>query len=419
MVKTMKTGRISRWLAWALCTLVILGSVAGLIMSLRNQAADAHVFDLLLTFLNFFVLPTVYGVVGALVIAHHPRNIVGWLLMMEAMLVFFWPLDAYFSNLPQAPAQPTPLTYLGLWLYGWGWLWFIFPILFIPLFFPTGRLLSPRWRWVVILGLGSCLFFITIATFTTRFMQHNEAWSLPNPIGFIPTESFPMVPWSVALLSFVALCTASIFIRYRRARGAERQQVKWFFAAAGLFAAIYTITFLFNVNEAGGLLGSVLDILFVLAPLLLPLAIGAAILRYRLYDIDIIIRKTLVYTVLTLLLVLVYFGVVVLLQAVFESASGEQSPIVIVVSTLVIAALFAPLRLRVQAVIDRRFFRKKYDAQQVLARFAQTARDETDMDVLTAELVQVVQETMQPEMVSLWTIHRQKSVVDKSFGHRQ
>ncbi len=115
-----------------------------------------------------------------------------------------------------------------------------------------------------------------------------------------------------------------------------------------------------------------------------------------------IIRKTLVYAMLTGLLALVYFGLVVLLQNVFESASGQQSPIAIVISTLVIAALFAPLRQRVQGVIDRRFFRKKYDAQQVLAQFAQTARDETDRNVLTAELVQVVQETMQPERVSIW-----------------
>jgi hypothetical protein len=149
-----------------------------------------------------------------------------------------------------------------------------------------------------------------------------------------------------------------------------------------------------------------LGILFVLAPLLLPLAIGMAILRYRLYDIDLIIRKTLVYALLTGLLALVYFGVVVLLQTVFESASGEQSPIAIVISTLVIAALFAPLRRRVQELIDRRFYRQKYDAQQVLEKFGQRAQEETDMAGLTAELVQVVQETMQPRNVSLMMINK-------------
>jgi hypothetical protein len=134
----------------------------------------------------------------------------------------------------------------------------------------------------------------------------------------------------------------------------------------------------------------------------LPIGIGISILRYRLWDIDIIIRKTLVYAVLTALLALVYFGLVVLLQSIFETLSGQESPLVIVASTLVIAALFAPLRRRVQDLIDRRFYRRKYDAQQVLAQFADTVRDETDMDRLTAELQRAVQETLQPETVSIW-----------------
>ena len=135
---------------------------------------------------------------------------------------------------------------------------------------------------------------------------------------------------------------------------------------------------------------------------LFPLSVVIAVLRYRLFDIDIIIRKTLVYAVLSGLLALLYFGMVALLQNIFDSVSGEQSPLVIVISTLFIAALFAPLRQRVQATIDRRFYRKKYDAQQVLAQFAQTARDEVSLEALTAELTRVIQETMQPETTSLW-----------------
>jgi hypothetical protein len=141
---------------------------------------------------------------------------------------------------------------------------------------------------------------------------------------------------------------------------------------------------------------------YVVSYLCLPGGIAFAILRYRLYDIDVIIRRTLVYTTVTGLLALVYFGSVITLQALFQSFTGDRSALVVVLSTLLIAALFHPLRTRIQSAINRRFYRKKYDGQQVLARFGITARDETDMHALTAELARVVQETMEPEQVHVW-----------------
>jgi hypothetical protein len=143
-------------------------------------------------------------------------------------------------------------------------------------------------------------------------------------------------------------------------------------------------------------------VLGVLVPALLPLALGISILRYRLWDIDVLIRKTMLYALLSGLLGLVYLGSVVLLESAFGSVRGNQSATAIVISTLLIAILFTPLRKRVQAWIDRRFFRRRYDAQQVLADFAHTAREEVSLEVLAGELVQVVEETMQPEIVSLW-----------------
>jgi hypothetical protein len=163
---------------------------------------------------------------------------------------------------------------------------------------------------------------------------------------------------------------------------------------------VYGISFV--ANQLGGFINDVVGLLMSFAILLFPAAIASAILRYRLYDIDVIIRKTAVYTVLTALLALVYFGVIILLQSVFETASGEQSPIAIVVSTLIIAALFGALRRRVQDFIDRRFYRRKYDAEKTLAAFGQFVRDETDMAALTAELLRVTQETMQPEQATIW-----------------
>ena len=200
-----------------------------------------------------------------------------------------------------------------------------------------------------------------------------------------------------------ALSVASLVVRYRRAQFRERQQIKWLLFAGAAFAGYYVLSLWFEENaRAQGLL----NLLFVCSILGIPVAIAIAILRYQLYDIDIIIRKTLLYGGLTATLALVYFGSVLLLQSIVGRGADEQSPLIIVLSTLLIAALSSPLRRRLQETIDRRFYRRKYDAQQVLAQFAQTARDEVSLEALTTALASVVQDTMQPESAAIWLKER-------------
>jgi len=206
----------------------------------------------------------------------------------------------------------------------------------------------------------------------------------------------------VALVLLVA-AASSVFVRLRRAIGVERQQVKWFaYAAAatviGLVLA-YGIPEMIDVPFWFERIGY--TILLVLIPAI-PISIGIAILRYRLYDIDILINRTLVYGSLTAMLIALYFGGIVVLQRLFVLLTGQQSTLAVVASTLAIAALFVPLRRRVQAFVDRRFYRRKYDARKTLEAFSTRLREETDLEALNSELVGVVRETLQPAHVSVW-----------------
>jgi len=392
------SNRTAARFAWIICVLVMMTAV---ISAVSGVAAERTISSFGRA-LSGFAWSAAFAVTGALIVSNRPRNMVGWLLILEATFTFILPMGDYFNRLGQAPTDPSWLTLIGLWIYGWGWLWYIFPVLFIPLFFPTGRLLSARWRSVVGLGLGLCVLFLFFASFSEEFIPGNEHWltSAANPIGFLPLDAFPDQFWFPSLLAFIVLSVLSLMLRYRRAGAVEREQMRWLLFAAALFAGVYLVG-LFT-NSLGGPIDAFVVALRDQSMTLLPIAIAVAILRYRLYDIDVIIRKTLQYAVLSALLALVYFGSVVLLQNVVGRTTDEQSPLVIVVSTLIIAALFAPLRQRVQAFIDRRFYRQKYDAQQILAHFAQTARDEVEMEALTAELTRVIQETMQPETTALW-----------------
>ncbi|MFZ1264949.1 MAG: hypothetical protein WA089_01800 [Anaerolineae bacterium] len=279
----------------------------------------------------------------------------------------------------------------------------------------------PAWVWANnIFNYASfpCLVSLIYLFPNTAFKPRGLAWLLGLLcVLFIPipfaNSNFPIAYNFIFGLSFVVSCIVVPVYRYRRVMTFnERQQTKWvIFGIVLAMAGIATTLALvangpISCDPLGGpklYCDIVQGIGYSLSPLMIPIFIGIGILRSRLWDVDILIRRTLQYTLLTGLLALVYFGGIVILQGILGPLTGSaSSPIVTVVTTLGIAALFTPLRHRVQDFIDRRFFRKKYDSQRVLAQFAQTARDETDLDALTGELTRVVQETLQPERVSVW-----------------
>jgi hypothetical protein len=255
------------------------------------------------------------------------------------------------------------------------------------LLFPNGRLV-PRW-------MGLFLLLVILEQFLNIFPSVTANW---------PAWLSGLVP----LVAFVAIIFSQIY-RYRRvSTPVQRQQTKWIIlgvaAAIGVAIGILAIGSLIPSSEAPNNLGAALFFITIwpIAFLLIPFSIGFSILRYRLYDIDVLINRTLVYGSLTALLALLYFGLIFVLQSLFQGLFHQNNAVAIVVSTLVIAALFQPLRHRIQRVIDRRFYRRKYDAARTLAKFSATLRTEVDLTELSERLIAVVEETMQPAHVSLW-----------------
>jgi hypothetical protein len=374
--------------------------IAGLVIQVALRLPTATGQDLVDT-IFFALLVPLFSVLAATIMTRQPGNRVGWLMMIVALGAVNPTVILTFLLKP--PAVITPAFWLLLWIDNWSWIPFVFPIFLIPLHFPTGHPPSPRWNWVTRLALGLWVFFMIISLFVDSIGPLNGGWEpLPNPYGFISEkllEALFGIPWFIGLMTVLLGSVASLIVRYRRAQQKERQQIKWLLYAGALFVVVYASLF-FDDRDNPKVTWN--DIAFFLSILAMPVAITIAILRYQLFDIDFIIRKTASYAVLTALLAMVYFGSVVLMQTVVGRTTGEQSPLIIVLSTLLIAALFTTLRRRVQTVIDRRFYRGKYDAQRELDRFARTARDEVALDALERELLRVVQETMQPDSASIW-----------------
>jgi hypothetical protein len=393
--------RTASRLAWSLCALAVaLMALSLLLLNLNLSHPNTYVYDYWLD----NTLGTIsYAPVGALIASRRPANPVGWLLCLNAIALsvgYFSAQYAIYTLLAQPGSLPAGEALA--WIASW-----ILPVIigiqvFSFLVFPTGRLPSDRWKWLAWLTVA----FVIVGVITSAFSFGANAGlgPIPNPLGI---EGFSKVyDILMNMLPFLYVAVASsLFVRLRRAVGVERQQIKWFAYAAA--ATISGITLAYMIPDTIDTplwferVGFALNIAVTPA---ISVSMGVAILRYRLYDIDFIINRTLVYVALTASLGLVYFGGVTATQAILQTLTGlEKLPqLAIVASTLLIAALFNPLRRRVQALVDRRFYRRRYDARKTLEIFSARLRDETDLEALSKGLVGVVRDTVQPAQVALW-----------------
>jgi hypothetical protein len=352
-----------------------------------------------------------FAAVGALLVLRRPTNAIGWIMTAIGLMVsVFGAGSGYATYVMVTRGQPDALAVFGAWAANCYWfLMLALALIYLPMLFPDGRLLSRRWLPVAVLaGIAALGFALPRALTDTLPVNGVPDQNIVNPIGIeglSGPQDLPIFGAIEGLFLVAAVgAVASVVVRFRRSRGVERQQMKWFAYVIAVLIGGSVLTGGASDITGAGWLSNVSFVLSMIGLVCLPIAVGIAILKYRLYEIDIIINRTLVYGSLTLMLVLVYFGGVTTTQALFRTLTGEQQQpqLAVVVSTLAIAALFNPLRRRIQSFIDRRFFRSKYDARKTLEEFSVKLRDETDLEALDAELVSVVRETMQPEHVSLW-----------------
>jgi hypothetical protein len=335
-----------------------------------------------------------FPVAGMLLVRRSPENVIGLLFCAAGPLFgLMIASQTYVENYILVEGVTGGFADFTLWVAVWtGPIAYSLITAFLLLLFPTGQLLSRRWRGAAFLTAGSVTLLV-VGSMLARELDDYEQLENPYAIGGAfekILEAARGVGWILLSIS-VLVAGISLIVRFRRSKGVERQQLKWMaFAASLLFVS--QLSWFVSEGIAPFLTG--------LSYLALPIAVCIAILRYRLYDIDLIINRTLVYGALTALLAAAYFGIVVLLQGLVPGAGDSE--VTVAGSTLAVAALFRPLRGRVQAFIDRRFYRRKFDAQRTLDAFTVRLRDEVDLDQLSSSLVAAVRETMQPAHASVW-----------------
>ncbi len=407
--------RRAAWLAWSLAALAIamfLVSVLLYALVRTVRLPDSWDVNLSLSLQVAETLFLVFPLVGALIAAKRPRNPVGWILLADGLLFMLSFMFDYYRILGVSVPGSLPFPVAVAAINGFLWVPAVGLLgTYVFLLFPNGKLPTRRWRALAWLS-GVMIFLVSVGAALAPGPLQNLG-GVQNPFGILR-------PWMTtvfwAILPLLPLCMlASVFslvLRYRRSRGEERQQIKWIAFAAAVVGLLYLNAMIFAFVFPSGawfqpgspLWLDVIGYTALLSFTLVPIAVGFAVLKYRLYDIDVIINRALVYGSLTVTLALVYFGGIATIQTLFRTLTGqEQQPqLAVVVSTLAIAALFNPLRTGIQSFIDRRFYRRKYDAAKTLDIFAARLRDEIDLEALGSDLVSVVHESMQPEHVTLW-----------------
>lgn len=433
----MKTHKpVTSWLAWLLFVLAVALSTSGVLLAATNintasapdtllppaivQGMHLSVFNWILVWIEgvMAVVPLLaFSALGALIVSRYPTHAIGWIFCALGPLGAVEPFATYYAIYALFVARGMlPGGVVAAWLQTWIW---VVPIALIcavlPLLFPTGRLVSQRWRPAWWLAIGTTVALVLDRMLEPGPLGNNlDLYGIPNPLGVARLGGLRVVFFSVPLdllHASMLVAATSLVVRLRQARGYERQQIKWFAyfgAAVGMLEVLrYGATGTLRILGLSTPFFIVWAYSFAWPIALTGLALGAglAILRYRLFDIDVIIRRTLVYGTLTAIVAIVYFVGVVGTQALLHALTGQpkqQSPVIIVATTLAIAALVGRLRRRLQVFIDRKFYRTKYDAAQALSTFGMTLRDEVDLQALADDLVRVVDETMHPEHISLW-----------------
>jgi hypothetical protein len=386
-------------LPWAVWALTMLGLAAGAWLDhlLRQAGSPETAWLLQASSVPLLVAAVSAATVGALLGSRRPAHPVGWLLLGLGLLVVVNVIVSGYVGYGVV-ARPGALPAAGylagisngvqvLWLACGG---------FVLLLTPTGSLPSPRWRWWARVAVAAPVLLVLLFAVDPQPMlpEHptvGNPLALPVPIGLLLAVA---AVDAVIVLATLVAAAGSLVVRFRRARGTERQQLRWLAFAAALAAVALLVAVAAGVMAKDGVVLAALGTCVAL----LPLATGAAILRYRLYDLDRIISRTLAYGLLTVLLGGGYAGVVLGLGQFL----GRESSLVVAAATLAVAAAFQPARRGIQAVVDRRFNRRRYDAAQTIQAFSARLRQQVDLDTLTAELLAVVEQTIQPTSVSLW-----------------